>query len=227
NLTFYLLQCRPQSSLREEATQPVPADLAATNRIFIATQMVPNGHVSNITQLIYVDPLNYSNLAEQRKQEVARIIGRLNHELKLKGQDFIMIGPGRWGSANLELGVPVTYADIYNSRALVELAFEQSGITPEPSYGTHFFQDLVEAQIYPLAVYPEKAGDYLNQEFLDHALNHLGAWLPDDNAFSDCIKVINIDTERAGHQLKISMNGERALAYLTKTEQLSTASDER
>ncbi|HZY46003.1 MAG TPA: pyruvate, phosphate dikinase, partial [Anaerolineae bacterium] len=213
-ITFHLLQCRPQSSLREEASQPVPADLPPADRVFISTQMVPHGHVSAIDYLISVDPLTYSQLNDQRKQAVARVVGRLNQTLA--GKNFIMLGPGRWGSANIELGVPVTYADIYNSRALVELAFEQGGITPEPSYGTHFFQDLVEAQIYPLAVYPDQSGDYLNREFLGHAHNQLATLLPQDAAYSQCIKVIQIDDERPEYRLEISMNGERALAYLAQ-----------
>lgn len=213
-ITFHLLQCRPQSSLREEAIRPVPADLAPADRIFISTRMAPHGQVSAIDYLIYVDPLAYSQLADQHKQEVAHIVGRLNQQLD--GQNFILLGPGRWGSANIELGVPVTYADIYNSRALIELAFEQEGITPEPSYGTHFFQDLVEAQIYPLAVYPEQAGDYFNRGFFGGAINQLDTLSPKDAAYSDCIKVIQIEAERTGYQLEISMNGERALAYLAK-----------
>ncbi len=213
-ITFHLLQCRPQSSLREEAIRPVPPDLVPADRVFISTKMVPYGHVNAIDYLIYVDPSQYSGLNDQRKQAVARVVGRLNQTLE--GKNFIMLGPGRWGSANIELGVPVTYADIYNSRALVELAFEQGGITPEPSYGTHFFQDLVEAQIYPLAVYPEQPGDYLNREFLDLAHNQLTTLLPQDAVYGQCIKLISIDAARAGFQLEISMNGERALAYLSK-----------
>jgi hypothetical protein len=213
-ITFHLLQCRPQSSLREEAIRPIPTDLAATDRVFISTQMVPHGHVSAIDYLIVVDPLAYSQLTDQHKQEVARIVGRLNN--LFEGKNFIMLGPGRWGSTNIELGVPVTYADIYHARALIELAFEQGGITPEPSYGTHFFQDLVEAQIYPLAVYPEKDGDYLNRGLLDHAYNQLEKWLPASAAYGHCVKVIHIDAERHDYQLEISMNGERALAYLAR-----------
>ena len=77
-----------------------------------------------------------------------------------------MVGPGRWGSSNIDLGVPVSYADIYNSSALIELAYSQKGITPEPSYGTHFFQDLVESQIYPLAVYPDRTGRSVQRRIL-------------------------------------------------------------
>jgi len=82
--------------------------------------------------------------------ELARVVGRLNKALE--GKPFILLGPGRWGSSNAQLGVPVSYADIYNSRALIELAVGPEGLVPDPSYGTHFFQDLVESQIYSLAL---------------------------------------------------------------------------
>jgi len=62
-------------------------------------------------------------------------------------------------------GVPVTYADIFNTRVLVELASKKGGYSSEPSYGTHFFQDLVETQIYPLAISAEEPEDYLNLDF--------------------------------------------------------------
>jgi hypothetical protein len=124
-----------------------------------------------------------------------------------------MIGPGRWGSSNIDLGVPISYADIYNSSALIELAYSHKGITPEPSYGTHFFQDLVESQIYPLAVYPDLPGDLLNEEFFNHAKNQLAALLPEAADYADCLKVIDVAGERPNASLEISMDGERAMAY--------------
>ena len=71
---------------------------------------------------------------------------------------ILMMGPGRWGSSNIDLGVNVTYADIDNTAVLVEMAREEAGQVPEVSYGTHFFLDLVEAQIIYLPVYPERPG---------------------------------------------------------------------
>jgi hypothetical protein len=140
-------------------------------------------------------------------------VGRLNKELE--GHSFILIGPGRWGSANVNLGVPVGYADIYNASALVELAVPQQGITPEPSYGTHFFQDLVESHIYPLAVYPEEPGDSFNYDFVEHAQNHLATLLPRDAGYSDVLKVIHVPKEREGCHLEIVMDGEQAVAYVS------------
>jgi len=211
SITLHLLQCRPQSGLRERAVRPVPTDLTPDDRLFISTRMVPQGQLSGVEFLFSVSAQRYTSLSTEQRHEVARVIGRLNKILEKR--KFIMLGPGRWGSANLDLGVPVSYADIYNASALVELAHTQQGITPEPSYGTHFFQDLVEAQIYPLAVYPDSPGDMLNQAWLDRAHNSLLALLPDAAPLADVLKVIHIPTQRPGYLLEISMDGERAVAY--------------
>ena len=80
------------------------------------------------------------------------MIGQLN--AALKDEIFICVGPGRWGTSTPDLGVRVGYGDIYNTRALVELAGEGIGPAPEPSFGTHFFQDLVESNIYPAGDLP-------------------------------------------------------------------------
>ena len=213
-LIFHLLQCRPQSrEMGRSAVEHIPTDLPAQDKFFLATRLVPRGSVEGIDYVVYVSPAAYARLDDPvHRREVGRIVGRLNKALE--GSRFILVGPGRWGSANIQLGVPVTYADIYNARALVEVAAPQSGIAPEPSYGTHFFQDLVEAQIFPLAIYPEEPGDWLNQDFIDHSPNCLGDLLPEAVGYEDCIRVIHVPTIREGCTLEIVMDGEQALAYL-------------
>jgi len=213
-LKFHLLQCRPQSSMRSEAAGLMPTGLTDEDRLFVATHMVPQGQVSQIEYVVYVDPATYHRIPEPtRRREVARVVGRLNRALE--GRHFILIGPGRWGSANLELGVPVGYADIYNARMLVELAVERDGITPEPSYGTHFFQDLVEAHIYPLAIYPEEKDEFLNRDFLARAQNQLGVLLPEDAGFADWVKVIHVPDEYADTTVEVAMDGQEAVAYFS------------
>ncbi|WP_423224419.1 PEP/pyruvate-binding domain-containing protein [Candidatus Amarolinea aalborgensis] len=219
-ITFHLLQCRPQSTTNGEAASSAPLDLVEADRFFLAQRMVPNGRVSEIDYLVYVDPLAYGNLpTPTQKREVARCVGRLNKALEK--HVFMLIGPGRWGSANLDLGVPVTYADIFNARALVELAVAHKGITPEPSYGTHFFQDLVESRIYPLALYPDDGQDKLNQAFLDEAGNQLATLLPRDAGLADCVKVIHIPSVRQGQVMELRMDGKTGLAYFTSAAALT------
>jgi len=215
-IIFHLLQCRPQSThglLRGEPVRPLPADVPAGDKLFCTTRMVPQGQVTQVEYIVTVQLEAYNRYAAPRRHTVARLIGRLNKALE--GKAFILIGPGRWGSSNIELGVPVTYADIYNTRALVEVSIEKDGLTPDPSYGTHFFQDLVESNIYPLAIYPDEPGDFLNRDFLNNAGNCLTELLNDPHAAEEeaCVKVIHVPAERNGRTLDILMDGEKALAF--------------
>src|SRR5690606_10354000 len=111
-----------------------------------------DGRAEDIRYIVYVDPQAYYGLHDVPvKHEIARVIGRLNK--RLEKERFILMGPGRWGSVNIELGVHVTYADIFNTKVLIEMAVAHNGNLPELSYGTHFFQDLVEAGIHSLALH--------------------------------------------------------------------------
>jgi hypothetical protein len=219
NLAFHLLQCRPQNQWGADSreVQSIPTDLEPEDKILFCTRMVPQGRVSQIEYIVYVDPDVYYQLSSlEEHAEAARCVGQLNNALE--GRVFVLMGPGRWGSSDSMQGVPVTYADIFNARALVEVASDQGGFTAEPSYGTHFFQDLVESQIYPLAIYPDESGDYLNRDFIRKSENQLTQFISEPAKASRCIKVIHIPTERAGHLLDLIMDGQNALGYLTRTK---------
>ncbi|MBM4429875.1 MAG: hypothetical protein FJ026_05925 [Chloroflexi bacterium] len=217
HLLFHILQCRPLSSNEWAQVPPIPKDIPSKDRIFSASRLVPQGHVTDIRYIVYVDPWRYGQIPDYaRRTELARVIGRLNS--RLEGQRFVLIGPGRWGSANPDLGVQVTYADIYNASVLVEIAVDTLGAKPEASYGTHFFQDLVEACIYPLALYPEEEDALFNRAFFELAPNVLSTLLPADAQHADYIKVIDVKAISDGRSLEIVMNGEReeALAFLSR-----------
>jgi len=218
-LNLHLLQCRPQNQFNYDSreTQSMPTDLATPDKILLCTRMVPQGRVSQIEYIVYVDAQSYYDLNSLDDHvEVARCIGQLNSALE--GHPFILVGPGRWGSSDSMQGVPVTYADIFNSRALVEVASNKSGFAAEPSYGTHFFQDLVESQIYPLAVYPDEPGDHLNLDFIKQSENQMPKFVSEQTKASHCIKVIHIPTERSGYHLEMIMDGQSGLGYLTRSK---------
>jgi len=215
SIELHLLQCRAQSVhyLAEEVS--FPEKLAESDIVFGTVKLVPTGRVRNIDYIVYVDPEKYMLSNDPfRKLEVGRLIGRINQ--RLEGKSFILMGPGRWGSNNADLGVKVGYADIYNSRALVEIGWGQGPSRPTLSYGTHFFQDLVEAHIYPLAIFPGEQGNPFRQAFFDEALNALPALLPDDARYADAVKVIDVSATTGGRTLELVMSGEegRALAFL-------------
>jgi hypothetical protein len=210
-----LLQCRPLSNQEWDDTIEMPANVPPENRIFTANHLVPQGVVEKIKYIIYVDPLVYGQIADTSvRLEIARVIGRLN---KILGKEvFILMGPGRWGSSNIDLGVKVSYADIYNTRILIEIAVARNGVTPEVSYGTHFFQDLVESKIYPLPLFPDNEGIVFNKQFIDKAVNQLPTLSPRDRALANYVKVINVSQVYPGKLLRVVMSAEesQALAYL-------------
>ena len=122
--------------------------------IFDAHRFVRNGLIEDIEYIVYVDPDRYDVVpTRQRRIEIARVIGRLNRTLEPK--TFILVGPGRWGSNDIRLGVPVHYADINRCRMLIEIAKQREGFCPEVSFGTHFFQAPVQAGIDYLPLYPD------------------------------------------------------------------------
>ncbi len=215
-LILHLLQCRPQNRgiARETSIRPTPDNVPVQSQVFQCSRMVPQGAISRVEYIVYVDPAAYHALQTPHDYgEVARLVGQLNKTLA--ECTFILIGPGRWGSSDPIQGVSVTYADIFNARALVELVNLQRGYTSEPSYGTHFFQDLVESQIFPLAVDPENKGDFINWELLNQASDQVEALLGrEPSNASRCIKVIHISREHPGHFMEIVMDGKRGLGYL-------------
>jgi hypothetical protein len=170
--------------------------------------------ISAVDYVIYIVPGKYFAISsKQERTQLARLIGRLND--LLKNESFICIGPGRWGSSNSDLGVPIAYGDIYHAKALVELAGENCGLPPEPSLGTHFFQDLLESQIYPLALQLDDPKTYFQQELLETAPNHLYDFAPDSQIFTDCLRLIKVNDLAPGKTLRILMHDEagKALAY--------------
>lgn len=215
---IYLLQCRPLNN-REWLDAVVPTNTPLEDQIFTSNHLVPQGVVEQIKYIVYIDPIRYSQIPENTRMELARIIGRLNK--RLQGERFVLMGPGRWGSSNIDLGVKVSYADIYNTRMLIEIAVAHKGMTPELSYGTHFFQDLTESNIYPLALYPDEPGSVFNRQFLAEAPDFLPVLLPNDAGCADYVKVIDVPKASQGRYLRVVMNAEegRALGYLYRYQQ--------
>jgi hypothetical protein len=108
----------------------------------------------------------------------------------------MLLGPGRWGTGTPSLGVPVSFAEINNMMVMGEIAFETSNAIPELSFGTHFFQDLVETDILYFAFFPEDEGVYMNRPFLDSAPNLLSALKPEHAKYEHVVKVIDVGEQR-------------------------------
>jgi pyruvate,water dikinase len=209
---FYLLQCRAQSYREDSLPADIPAGISKEEVIFSANRFITNGNVSDITHIVYVDPYKYGELERQQDlTSVGRVIGRLNKALPRR--QFILMGPGRWGCrGDIKLGVNVTYSDINNTAMLIEIARKQRDYTPDPSFGTHFFQDLVEASIRYLPLYPDDRGIVFNEEFLTTTKNILPEILPDFSNLTEVIRVIDVPAVTGGRVLQVLMNADKELA---------------
>jgi pyruvate,water dikinase len=150
------------------------------------------------------------------KKSLGRIVGRINDHPAVAAGRILMMGPGRWGSSNIELGVNVSYADINNTSVLVEMAREEAGQIPEVSYGTHFFLDLVEAQIIYLPVYPDDPEAEFNEGIFGELPNVLTDLIPEAERFREIIRVIDLPAATAGCFAKVVADPQtqRAICYL-------------
>ncbi|MGI6238147.1 MAG: PEP/pyruvate-binding domain-containing protein [Christensenellales bacterium] len=217
---LYLLQCRPQGLGLMNAPAPIPQNLLQRDVLFTATRYVPDGMISGLQYLVYVDPGGYHALS--RREEllaVGEAVGLLNEALPRR--KFALIGPGRWGSrGDIKLGVRVSYADISNAAALIEVAAAQYGYAPELSFGTHFFQDLVEGGIVYLPLYPQSPGVVFKEGFFHAGANRLASFLPQYAHLAGVLKVIEVAEASGGRTLSIHMNSEieRAAAFFTGEE---------
>jgi pyruvate, water dikinase len=213
---IYLLQCRPQSFSGLDEALPIPQDIPEKSTIFTAHKYISNGRVPEISHIVYVDPDKYSEIGSiEDLRRVGRCVGKLNRYLPKK--KFILLGPGRWGSkGDIKLGVSVTYSDINNTAVLIEIAKEKGNYVPDLSFGTHFFQDLVEAQIRYIPLYPDEKENMFNNKFFRFSNNILPDILPEFADLEDCVKVVDIPTDSGGKILKIFMNADlvEAIGYI-------------
>ncbi len=215
--SFYLLQCRPQNSDGDAAPSPIPRDIPEADILFNAKRFISNGKIPDITHIVWVNPARYGELENRNLlMEVGSAVGRLNSILPKR--QFILMGPGRWGSrGDIKLGVQVTYADICNTAVLIEIATRRGGSSPELSFGTHFFQDLVETGIRYIPLYPDDKEIIYNERFFTSSDNMLAGLLPEYEHLDEVIRVIDVPNRTAGNILKVLLNADigEAVAYIS------------
>lgn len=183
-----LVQCRPLQTHGLGHTVAIP-ELSVEEKCFFATK----GHFMGgnvqlpIDYVVYVHPQAYKDRKKEDKYEVARRIGKIN--TALKGKNVLLAGPGRWGTSTLSLGVPVHFSELRNMAVICEVASEEAGFMPELSYGSHFFQDLVEAGIFYVALFEGRKDVVYRPQYILERENQLTSLLPGSDNFSDVIHV--------------------------------------
>ncbi len=214
--SLYMLQCRSLSLGPSIRRIRIPGHIADQQRVFTANRYVQMAQVYDQEYVVLVDPRDYGRLSSREEMlEVAKAVGAVNRALP--SRRFILMGPGRWGSrGDIRLGVPVSYADICHTSMLVEIARKRGSYLPDVSFGTHFFNDLVEAQIAYLPLYPDEPEVIWNEPFLRGSANSLASVAPSYERFEEVVRVIHVPTVTNGLMLHVIMDSEedRALAYL-------------
>ncbi|MDQ1289845.1 MAG: hypothetical protein QG622_3411 [Actinomycetota bacterium] len=147
-----VLQCRPQQTrgLGRPVPMPTPAD--GEGCFFLSKGDFMGGNVRiPLDLVVYVRPAEYLRLDERGKYAVARYLGAVN--AAVKGQSVMLVGPGRWGTTTPSLGVPTRFAEMSNMAVIAEMSSRDASFMPELSYGSHFFQELVESGIFYVALF--------------------------------------------------------------------------
>jgi hypothetical protein len=194
NIQINLLQCRPFQTRGHYRRVEIP-DIIDEGKIFLRQQgnFMGGGVHENISRIIYIDPQKYSKLPLSDKYDIARLVGKINKTIhKPDEMPTILFGPGRWGTTTPAMGVPVTFSEINNIAAIAEIAYKEGSLIPELSFGTHFFQDLVEMDIFYMAIYPDNEKVIFNTEWMREMPNLLEGLVPEDRKYADVVLVYDV-----------------------------------
>jgi hypothetical protein len=161
---FYLLQIRPIVQNKELQTDDL-SHIKPEDEILHSTSALGHGVVSDVYDIVYVKTKDFNAV---NNTAIAAEIDKLNAEFLEKEKNYILVGPGRWGSSDPWLGIPVKWSQISNAQVLVELTLNNYKV--EPSQGTHFFQNLTSFGVGYFSINPFVSNeglfdeDYLNEQ---------------------------------------------------------------
>ena len=188
-----LLQCRPLQVFRDTGEVFIP-DTLPPERILMDLENASMGLSREVPldMIVYVDPAAYYNLPYNEKDSVAKAVGNINWKYRGAGKHMMLIVPGRIGTSSPELGVPTTFADISEFEVICEVAESSAGYNPELSYGSHIFQDLVEAQILYTAVFEGGQTKSYHPESLMSLPNQLGELFPELEKLGPVIRILDV-----------------------------------
>jgi hypothetical protein len=188
-----LLQCRPlyQNSSGENVDIK---NLKLESRFFdIKDSSMGSSGKRKIDIVVQIDPVLYYEYPYAKKHDVAVAVGQINRYFGKRGKSLLLMTPGRIGTSSPELGVPVCFADISNFSVICEVSEDRVGYRPELSYGSHMFQDLVEAEIAYGAIYKNAKTLEYNEDFPADTEDIFDSICPDFPELSGMIKVRKTD----------------------------------
>ena len=167
-----LLQCRPLQVFKDTGKVNIPQNIDPEQVLLesVHASMGLSRHVK-LDMIVMVDPVGYYNMPYQNKSKIANAIGKINWAFRGQNKHMMLFAPGRIGTSSPELGVPTAFSYISEFEAICEIADSRAGYNPELSYGSHIFQDLVEAQILYTAVFENEQTIHYRPEMLNKCDN--------------------------------------------------------
>jgi pyruvate, water dikinase len=219
---IHLVQCRPLPVKGMEASRPSAAAVPKADMLLEANGAVI-GHSRHIRidRFIYVVPAAYRQLVLQDRYEVARLIGQINQAVKSsEASSTMLLGPGRWGTSDPFLGIPVAFAEISRASVLCEIVAMHEHLVPDVSLGTHFLNDVVETDMLYLALFPQRGDNHLSTQWFESVPNRFLQILPKAGKWAEVIKVIEAGELPKGDRdifLDADAFKQTAVCYLART----------
>ncbi len=189
-----MLQCRPMSVWQAAAIRKIP-EIPREDTLFkIKRAFMGNNALLPIDVVVYISASAYHNYPYKEKASVANIVSAINKYYKDSGKNMLLLSPGRIGTSSPELGVPVAFADISNFKIICEYANPEIGFVPELSYGSHMFQDIVESEMFYIAIMGTKAAGTVifNSDFFEGQESILPKIHDDAQNYDPIVKVYEL-----------------------------------
>jgi len=158
--TFHFLQIRPMAGTGQNGGRQIPTDITSEDCFLMSGQALGNGAYPDLRDVVFVKPDTFST---SHTREIAREVGRINSRIG-RETPYLLLGPGRWGTADHFLGIPVTWDQISNARVIVE--YNLDNFLVDSSFGGHFFQNLTSLRIGYLTASVQKKTDRIDWEWL-------------------------------------------------------------
>lgn len=193
---IYWLQIRPiidKKDMVDDEILEIPDDQS----ILKSLTALGHGNIENIDTIVYVRPETFSSMNNVR---VAAEIEKLNKQFLADGRNYILVGPGRWGSSDPALGIPVKWPAISAARLIVEASLSNYRI--EPSQGTHFFQNLTSFGVGYFTINPAISDGIYDIDYLNS--------MPAEYE-SDRLRIVKFDAP-----LQIAINGKKGIGVVAK-----------
>ncbi len=214
NVQVNVVQCRPFQAAGPGKRVRIPDEIEPERLIIQTAGDFMGGSVSiPLSGIICIDPEEYVALSVSRRYSVGRLVGQLNRQFAdRKKMPTLLLGPGRWGTHSPNMGVPVRFSEINNFAAIGEISYKDGSLVPDLSFGSHFFQDLIEAEIFYVAVYPEKPSVTFNTDWIARQPNIIESVIPDVSPYDRVIRVI--DTREQNAFLRADIVARRVACFI-------------